>query len=64
MRSAVVWYAFNPSTQKPEASISEFKTSLLYRVSSKTGIQREALFQKKKKKNKVKQQQKRVFYVW
>jgi hypothetical protein len=31
-----VAYAFNPGTQKAEAGLCEFKTSLIYRLSSRT----------------------------
>jgi hypothetical protein len=32
----VVVHAFNPSTQEAEAGVSEFKASLVYRVSPRT----------------------------
>jgi hypothetical protein len=55
----VVVHAFNPSTWETETGgrdrqISEFKVSLVYKVSSRTarGIQRNPVSKKKKKKKK------------
>jgi hypothetical protein len=46
----VVAHAFNPSTREAEAGISEFKASLVYRVSSRTAraTHRETLSRKTK----------------
>jgi hypothetical protein len=51
----VVVHAFNPSTWEAEAGgISEFKASLVYKVSSRTArLNRETLFQKTIPKTKI-----------
>jgi hypothetical protein len=63
----VVVHAFNPSTQEAEAGLSEFKASLVYKVSSRTtrATQRNPVLknktkQNKTKQNKTKQQQRRI----
>jgi hypothetical protein len=59
----VVAHAFNPSTREAEAGrrISEFETSLVYRVSFRTArdIQRNPRLEKPKKKKKEKEKEKR-----
>ena len=49
-------HTFNPSTWEAEAGGSEFKASLVYRVSSRTGqaTQRNLVSQKKKRKERRK----------
>jgi hypothetical protein len=48
---AVVVHAFNPSTWKAKAGISEFEASLVYRVSSRTAM---AMPKEPVSKNKIK----------
>ena len=53
---AVAVYAFNPSIQEVDRQISEFKASLVYRVSSRTArpTQRNPVLKNQKRKKKKK----------
>jgi hypothetical protein len=50
----VVAHAFNPSTLEAEAGISEFESTLVYKVPGQPGLHRETLSQKNKKTKKKK----------
>jgi hypothetical protein len=69
----MVAHAFNPSTQEAEAGGSEFKASLVYRVSSRIArdTQKNPVSKKKNKQtkpnqktHKQQQQQKIVVQAW
>jgi hypothetical protein len=58
----VVVHAFNPSTREAEAGrFSEFKASLVYKVSSKTAraVQRNPISKNQKRKRKKKKKRKK-----